>query len=287
MKRGELIVKNTIAATLQKHPDSLYAKTVPNWASPAAKDTKPPSPGAKPRKSYPVSVAVPSDSQFIPDNLTVKSGTPVQACWAGKWNPLTVISENSDGTLNFHWVKWGSSSDCSMVRSELIIHKKYLDPNYVEEVTIAPVEPAKTLKQYAVSIPVPADSQFVPKDAKLAVGTKLQACWAGKWNPITMLSHTPDGNLNVRWDDFGPGFDCSMSRQQLIIKKATLKELMSLNSGADRANLDRFNGQIQNQSEADQTLLDASNPADRKRKRGHVTVDEVQQERSGFSALAE
>ena len=91
MKRGELIIESALAARLKKHPDSLYAKTVPNWASPAASGTKPPSADAMQRKSYPVSIAVPGDSQFIPENMKVKSKTPVQACSGGKWNPLTVI----------------------------------------------------------------------------------------------------------------------------------------------------------------------------------------------------
>ena len=81
------------------------------------------------------------------------------------------ISENDDGTLNVHWDEWGS--EYSMVRSELIINKKYLDPNYVEEVVIAPVAAPLRHKKYAVSIPVPADSQFVPKDAKLKPNTKV------------------------------------------------------------------------------------------------------------------
>jgi hypothetical protein len=80
----------------------------------------------------------------------------------------------------------------------------------------------KPLKRYPVTIAVPPDSQFVPADAQLQAGTKLQACWSGKWNPITFLSENKDGTLTVHWDDFGEIFDCSMSRNELIIKKDDL-----------------------------------------------------------------
>jgi hypothetical protein len=75
-----------------------------------------------------------------------------------------------------------------------------------------------------VSIAVPPDSELVSKNADLKPGTKLQACYAGKWNPITFLSANSDGTLIVRWDDYGPSFDCSMVRSELIIKKAVAKE---------------------------------------------------------------
>ncbi len=88
-----------------------------------------------------------------------------------------------------------------------------------------------------MSIDVPNDSQFIPEDAKLPPGTKLQACYAGKWNPITHLAHNEDGSLTVRWDDYGPAFDCSMVRKQLIIRKSVLKKLQaSAAKASDPAN---------------------------------------------------
>lgn len=80
----------------------------------------------KPRKDYPVSIPVPTDSEFMPKNTKIKEGTKLQACWARKWNPITAISENGDGTINVHWDDFGSASDCSMLREELIIKKRDL-----------------------------------------------------------------------------------------------------------------------------------------------------------------
>lgn len=191
----------------------------------------------KPRKAYPVSIALPDHSVYVPPNAKLTPGTRLEACWAGKWNPITTLSENSDGTLNVRWDEFGEGFDCSMVRTELIIRKDVLkqfgDFPLAAPVATPPAVAAtnsgttdlkeKPLKSYPVTIGVPADSQFVPADAKLPPGTRLQACWSGKWNPITFLSENKDGNLTVRWDDFGEAFDCSMLRKELIIKNDVLK----------------------------------------------------------------
>ncbi len=187
----------------------------------------------KPRKSYPVSIAVPEHSVLVPPNAKLTAGTRLEACWSGKWNPITTLSENADGSLNVHWDDFTSDFDCSMARNELIIRKDVLKqfgefpisspavvtPTPGAENDVASVEPKpKRLKSYPVTIGIPTDSQVVPADAKLPPGTRLQACWAGKWNPITLLSDNKDGNLTVRWDDFGASYDCSMLRKELIVK---------------------------------------------------------------------
>mgnify|MGYP003390108270 CR=1 FL=1 len=190
------------------------------------------------RKSYPVSIAVPEHSVVVPPNAKLTSGTRLEACWSGKWNPITTLSENADGSLNVHWDAFTSDFDCSMIRSELIIRKDVLkqfgefpiSPPAVATPTpgatnaAASVDPKpKPLKSYPVTISVPTDSQVVPADAKLPSGTRLQACWSGKWNPITLLSENQDGNLTVRWDDFGASYDCNMLRKELIVKTDVLK----------------------------------------------------------------
>ncbi len=83
----------------------------------------------------------------------------------------------------------------------------------------------KPRKEYPVSIAVPEHSVLVPAKAKLKAGTKLEACWVSKWNPITTLSENRGGSVNVRWDEFGETYDCSMVRSELIIKWEVLKEL--------------------------------------------------------------
>ncbi|MFN0052212.1 MAG: class I SAM-dependent methyltransferase [Planctomycetales bacterium] len=192
----------------------------------------------KPHKSYPVSIDIPEDSQVVPSDATLPPGTRLQACWAGKWNPNTLLSENGDGNRTVRWDDFGPPYDCRMVRSELIIRRDVLKqfgefpasppavatPRPKAANGAAGVDPKpKSLKNCPVTIGVPADSHVVPADAKLPPGTRLQACWSGKWNPITLLSEDNDGNLTVRWNDFGPPFDCSMIRKELIIKTDVLK----------------------------------------------------------------
>ncbi len=83
----------------------------------------------------------------------------------------------------------------------------------------------KPLKRYTVSADLPGNAEFVPNTAKLTKGTKLQACFQSKWYPITTLSENDDGSVNVRWDDWGAEYDCSMLRSELIIEKSVLSSL--------------------------------------------------------------
>ena len=190
----------------------------------------------KPPKSYPVSIAIPDHSVAVPQKAKLAPGTRLQACYFDKWNPITLLSENEDGTLNVRWDDWGEKFDCTMIRRELIIRKDVLNPSLKPPSSVAS-QPAsakdagsvdskpaqKPLKAYPVTIAVPPDHQFVPDGAKLQPGTRLQACYAGKWNPITFLSENQDGTLTVRWDDYGPVYDCSMIRKELIIAKNALR----------------------------------------------------------------
>jgi hypothetical protein len=194
---------------------------------------------AKRRKSYPVSIAVPDHSVFVPADAKLNAGTKLEACFAGAWNPITTLSENDDGSLNVRWDDWGPQFDCSMIRGELIVRREVLKGlDYpmasLPAVTtrpstsgkpsgLAPQSAKKPLKSYLVTIAVPADSQLVPAGARLPSGTRLQACYLAKWNPITLLAENDDGTLTVRWDDYGEAFDCRMIRSELIVKQSLLK----------------------------------------------------------------
>ncbi len=229
MARGELISSKDILAKLDMHPADTFPVTKPNVIG--DKDPKmiaAPSTTAdgKPIKRYAVTIEIPDDSVRVPGDLVLKEGIPLQACYAGKWNPITALSENKDGALYVRWNDYGAAFDCNMLREELIIKRDLVaklkaNPDY------KPAIPPLKRKSYPVSIPVPPDSQLVPDGVNIPKGTKLQACWAGKWNPITCLSVASDGTLIIRWDDFGSGFDCSMLRSELICKKTELAKITS------------------------------------------------------------
>ncbi len=262
MSRGELTIASTVLAALAKHPATKYPPTVPNWASESAKTLGAPSPGAKPRKSYPINIPIPSDSMVVPADMKIKAGVKLFACYGRSWNPLTALGENEDGTLNIRWDKYGSAWDNSMARSELIIKRDMGQTLRENPEAVAEVIPPLRRKSYAVKIPVPTGSQFVPADVKLKPNTKLQACYAGRWCPITFLSHASDGTLNVHWDDYSSGFDCSMVRTELIIRDQDLPKtpvsddaMAGARTFTDATGRFKVKATIQNQTESEVTLL--------------------------------
>jgi hypothetical protein len=42
---------------------------------------------------------------------------------------------------------------------------------------------------------------------------------------LRALSENDDGSINVRWDDYGAAWDCSIVRQELIIEDKTVRKL--------------------------------------------------------------
>lgn len=193
-------------------------------------------------KRYAVTADLPAGSVHVPITAKLSESLKLEACYQSKWYPVTALSENSDGSVRVRWDDWGEAYDCNMVREELVIKKTILakldrhsesaftvtPPPVTEEKIDTKVPRAselssKPLKKYSVTIDVPGDSISVPLSAKLTPGTKLQACYANSWNPITFLGHNDDGTLTVRWDAYGPAFDCRMSHKELIIKKHQLR----------------------------------------------------------------
>lgn len=73
-------------------------------------------------KSRPINITLPPKTQIVPDDLTIPPGTPLAACWAGKWNEITALEENEDGSIFLRWEGYGSEYD--MVREQLIIEDK-------------------------------------------------------------------------------------------------------------------------------------------------------------------
>ena len=234
MDRKELTINSKELAGLRRDPSIAHVpfsldsslpapgQAMASSGSGASKD-----PSGLRLKSYKVTIDPLPGWSFVDAALDVPKDTPLKACYAGSWNPVTALACNDDGTIAVRWDKYGPSFDCRMVRKELIIRDGALDGSgaVVDKGSpSAKLTQALRHKNYNVTIAVPAHSQKIPKDVILAAGTPLQACYASKWNPITLLSCNTDGTLNVRWDAYGSGFDCSMSRDQLIIRKSLLSK---------------------------------------------------------------
>ena len=97
-------------------------------------------------KRYKVSIDLPRGAKFVPDDISVEKGTPLAACYASKWNPITAISENEDGSLHVHWDDYGDSFNCNMLRSELIIENRTLAKLKKKKKTVADSVDSEKLK---------------------------------------------------------------------------------------------------------------------------------------------
>jgi len=73
-------------------------------------------------RSRPINISIPPNAQVIPKDLAIPPGTPLAACWARKWNEVTALEENEDGSIFVKWESFGSEYD--MTRDQLIIEDK-------------------------------------------------------------------------------------------------------------------------------------------------------------------
>lgn len=76
-----------------------------------------------------------------------------------------------------------------------------------------------SLKRYVISIPIPADRTLVAADTTVPIGTKLEACYAGRWEPVTVVAINDDGTITCNWDNW-KAFTYKMMREDLIIDKS-------------------------------------------------------------------
>jgi hypothetical protein len=70
-----------------------------------------------------------------------------------------------------------------------------------------------------ISIPIPADRTLVAADTTVPIGTKLEACYAGRWEPVTVVAINDDGTITCNWDNY-KAFTYKMMREDLIIDKS-------------------------------------------------------------------
>jgi hypothetical protein len=80
-------------------------------------------------------------------------------------------------------------------------------------------------QSYPIDLPLPKRAQVLPADLELEAGTPLAVCWARKWQPLTVLHENQDGSVHVHWDGMSSGFNCSITRDQLIIEDKTVRKL--------------------------------------------------------------
>jgi ribosomal protein L7/L12 len=83
----------------------------------------------------------------------------------------------------------------------------------------------RSTRSYPIEIPLPLDYTQVESKTPLKVGTRCQACWARKWNAVTVVRLLDTGDVEIQWDGWS-SVDV-LSRDSLIIANSILKELGS------------------------------------------------------------
>ncbi len=73
-----------------------------------------------------------------------------------------------------------------------------------------------SLKRYKVTIPVPDGRAIVDAATDVKVGMKLGACYAGRWESVTVVAVNDDGTITCNWDKW-TGFTYRMVREDLTI----------------------------------------------------------------------
>ncbi|WP_432797915.1 SHD1 domain-containing protein [Poriferisphaera sp. WC338] len=89
-------------------------------------------------------------------------------------------------------------------------------------------------KDHPIRDRIPSSAQPLPHGIPLPAGTQLQACFFRDLEPVTVLSTNHDGSVNIHWDDRNDSWDCSLTRDQLVISKRMLSKLNAATKRAAR-----------------------------------------------------
>jgi SLA1 homology domain 1, SHD1 len=76
------------------------------------------------RQMYAIDIPIPKRAQIVPADLELEEGTSLAVCWGLKWQPLTVLRENQDGSVHVRWDERSSAFDSDIAREQLIIENK-------------------------------------------------------------------------------------------------------------------------------------------------------------------
>lgn len=178
-------------------------------------------------KRYPINIALPVNYMLVGPDSVVANGTKLQACYAESWSTVTVVASNDDGTITCNWDDYPAFT-YRMVREDLIMFSDSMSsqPNETPRNSSPPNSvpsnptPSKqyTLKRYLINIPLPKGKSVVDANSNVKVGMKLGACYAGRWESVTVVELNDDGTITCNWDNW-KSFTYKMMREDLIIDK--------------------------------------------------------------------
>lgn len=215
-----------IVGTLQTSPSPTTATAKP--VAPG-RPARPMTPGGKYQvKRYPVNIPVSAGYSIVGPSTPVQVGQKLQACFASNWEPVTVVEVNEDGTITCNWDNWKGFT-YMMFREDLAIGQGTaigsggqsaigVQPLPLPQPQTAPSRSQYALKRYLINIPVQPGYANVKADTEVKVGMKLGACYAGRWESVTVVELNSDGTITCNWDKWS-GFTYKMMREDLIIKK--------------------------------------------------------------------
>lgn len=213
-------------------PTAPPAASIPTFTPPASTPPSLPPPSFTPPtfpnqpgnqqyslKRYPINISLPPNYSLVSADAVVADGTKLQACYANSWSPVTAVTSNEDGTITCSWDDYPGFT-YRMLREDLIISNG-TNPS---QPSLTPNQPAPspakqyTLKRYPINIAVPNGMSVVNANSKVKVGMKLGACYAGRWESVTVVEINDDGTITCNWDNW-KSFTYKMMREDLIIDK--------------------------------------------------------------------
>lgn len=172
-------------------------------------------------KRYPINISLPPGYALVTEDAVVTDGTKLKACYAGSWSPVTAVASNEDGTITCSWDDYPGFT-YRMVRQDLILADgtNSSQPSAVQP-TPSPSNPFPAqqyrLKRYPIKIAVPRGMSVLTDKSEVKVGMKLGACYAGKWDSVTVVEINDDGTISCSWDNWN-GITYRMMREDLIMK---------------------------------------------------------------------
>jgi len=174
-------------------------------------------------KRYLITIPVPADYSIVGPDAVIEVGTKLKACYAGSWSTVTVVANNDDGTITCNWDSFPSYT-YRMMREDLTMatqNATVVNPNATAanpNPAAAPINspPSKySLKRYKIDIPIPDGHSVVGSATEVNVGMKLKACYAGRWEFVTVVDVNDDGTIACNWDRW-QAFTYNMMREDLI-----------------------------------------------------------------------
>lgn len=191
----------------------------------------------------PITIPIPVDATRIDDATELHVGDKLHACYADKWELVTVVALLENGAVRVNWHRWPSST-YNLAREDLIIPDASTKDDAMSglkaeevtsdpaKITVAPLaNPTKRrTTRRKISKELPAECVVVANDVPLIPGAVLDVCYASSWYPVTVVAANDDGTVRVNWHDWRSS-TYDMVREDLVIRASVLAKLCEYASG--------------------------------------------------------